>query len=227
LTAVNTPLRRTKSRFFNKDKARDPATLASVAAFTAWRLGLATIKQMRSAQFEIEANAQYFEVLREYLVFLIQVADRLALARLSLPERRQFTVSMVKRLAELLAENQSRLLGGAEADIRGAFIELFNARADDYAQADFGQGVGQDVAFMRLASVALLAAVAPQDRAWVADQVMTYEAPSAVATLRRVIDNVVGTSGAIVAAPDDEAVDGPLPEMPGVDAPVDDPIPPE
>lgn len=224
---MNTPLRRTKSRFFNKDKARDPATLASVAAFTAWRLGLATIKQMRTAQFEIEANPQYFEVLREYLVFLIQVADRLALARLPLPERRQFTVSMAKRLAELLAENQSRLLGEAHEPIRGRFIDLFNTRADDYAQFDFGEGEGQDVAFMRGCSIALMAAVAPQDRAWVADQVMSFEAPAAVKTLRQVLDNLVGTAGSIVAPAHAEAADGPLPEMPGVDAPVDDPIPPE
>jgi hypothetical protein len=224
---VNSPLRRTKSRFFNKDRARDPATLASVAAFTSWRLGLATIKQMRSASFEIEASPQYFEVLREYLVFLIQVADRLALARLSLPERRQFTVSMVKRLAELVAENQSRLLAEEEAAIRSRFIDLFNTRADDYAQLDFGEGVGQDVAFMRCCSTALLAVVAPQDRAWVADQVMSFEAPQAVTTLRRVIDNLIGTAGSIVAPPDEEAADGPLPEMPGVEAPVDDPIPPE
>ncbi|MCK7580012.1 MAG: hypothetical protein MZV65_32965 [Chromatiales bacterium] len=135
-------LRRTKSRFFDKDKARDPATLASVAAFTAWRLGLATIKQMRSAQFEIEASPQYFAVLGEYLVFLVQVADRLALARLSLPERRQFTVSMVKRLAELIAENQARLLGDAHEAIRGGFIDLFNRRADDYAQRGLRRGRG-------------------------------------------------------------------------------------
>ena len=223
---MSTPLRRTKSRFFNKDKARDPATLASVAAFTAWRLGLATIGQMRTAQFEIEAGPQYFEVLREYLVFLVQVADRLALARLSLPERRQFTVSMVKRLAELVAENESRLLAEDDRPIRRQFIDLYNSRADDYAQLDFGEGVGQDVAFMRLASVALTRAVAPQDRAWVADQVMSFEAPTAVRTLRKVIDDLVGTAGSIVAPADDEA-DGPFPEMPGVDAPVDDPIPPE
>lgn len=223
---MSSPLRRTKSRFFDKDKARDPATLASVVAFTSWRLGLATIGQMRKAQFEIAANPQYFAVLREYLVFLVQVADRMALARLSLPERRQFTVSMVRRLAELLAENQSRLLGEDAVAIRSDFIDLFNTRADDYAQEDFGEGEGQSVTFMRLASIALQATVAPQDRAWVADQLMSFEAPGAIQTLRKVIDNLVGTAGAIVAPPDDEA-DGPLPEMPGVDAPVDDPIPPE
>jgi hypothetical protein len=223
---VSTPLRRTKSRFFDKGKARDPATLASVVAFTAWRLGLATIKRMRSAQFEIEANPQYFDVLREYVVFLVQVADRLALARLPLPQRRVFTVSMVKRLAEMVAENQSRLLGDPYDEVRRRFIDHFNRRADDYAPLDFGEREGQDVDFMRTCSVALLAVVAPQDRAWVADQVMTVEAPEAIATLRRVVDNTIGTAGSIIAPPADEA-DGPFPEMPGVDAAVDDPIPPE
>ncbi len=221
-------LLRTKSRFFSKDKARDPATLASVAAFTTWRLGLATIKNMRSAQFEIEASPQYFAFLREYLVFLISVADRFAFTRLSLPERRVFTVSMVRRLAEQQAENQARLLGGDESEIRRSFIDCFNARSDDYASFDFDEKTGPDFAFMRYCSHALLDVVAAKDRAWVADQVMSIEAPEAVETLRKVLDNVVGTAGSIIAPSADEADgDGPLPEMPGVDAPVDDPIPPE
>jgi hypothetical protein len=220
-------LRRTKSRFFAKDKARDPETLASVAAFTAWRLGLNTIKRMRSAQFEIEANEQYFAFLREYLVFLVQVADRFAFSRLTLPERRVFTVSLVKRLAEQQAENQSRLLGDPHDDVRHGFIDLFNSRADQYAECGFDDARGPDLDFMRTCSLALQAVVAPQDRAWITDQVMSVEAPDAVETLRRVVDNAVRTAGSIIAPPDEPAEPGPLPEMPGMDAPLDDPIPPE
>lgn len=219
-------LRRTKSRFFAKDKARDPATLAGVAAFSAWRLGVATIKRMRSAQFEIEASEQFFDVLREYLVFLSQVADRLAFARLALPERRVFTVSMVRKLADLVAENEARLLATDQEAAQRRFIDLFNTRADDYAQIDFGEGEGQAVDFMRCCSTALLAVVAPQDRAWVADQVMSFEAPEAISTLRRVLDNTIGTAGTIVAQPADPA-DGPFPEMPGVPPRSDAPMPPE
>ncbi|MDH4114517.1 MAG: hypothetical protein OEU89_03520 [Burkholderiaceae bacterium] len=221
-------LRRTKSRFFAKDKARDPATLASVAAFTTWRLGLQTIKRMRDADFEIEATPQYFDFLSEFLVFLINVADRFAFARLPLPERRVFTVSMVRRLAELLTENESRLLGTDPEAIRRGFIDRFNARADDYASFEFDEANGPDFAFLRYAGHAMLGVVAERDRAWVTDQVMTIEAPDAVTTLRRVMDNVVGTAGSIIAAPEEEeTTPGPFPEMPQVDAPVDDPIPPE
>ena len=226
---MSTILRRTKSRFFAKDKPRDPATLASVAAFTTWRLGLQTIKRMRDADFEIEASPQYFDVLGEYLVFLIHVADRYAFARLPLHERRVFTVSMVRRLAELLAENESRLLGTDADAIRRDFIDRFNARADDYASLGFDEANGPDFAFLRYAGHSLLNVVAERDRAWVTDQVMSIEAPDAVTTLCRVMDNVVGTAGSIVAAPSDDAgqMEGPFPEMPQVDAPVDDPIPPE
>lgn len=226
---VSTPLRRTKSRFFAKDKARDPATLASVAAFTTWRLGLQTIKRMRDADFEIEASPQYFDVLGEYLVFLIHVADRFAFARLPLPERRVFTVSMVRRLAELMTENESRLLGTEAEAIRRGFIDRFNARADDYATFGFDEANGPEFAFLRYAGHALLGVVAGRDRAWVTDQVMSIEAPDAVTTLRRVMDNVVGTAGSIIAVPTEDATDeaGPFPEMPQVEAPLDDPIPPE
>lgn len=219
---------RTKSRWFNRAKARDPETLASVAAFTAWRLGLNTIKRMRSAHFEIEASPQYFAFLVEYLVFLIQVADRFAFSRLSLPQRRAFTVSMVKRLADQLAENQSRLLGDDHDTIRRNFIDQFNTRADDYATLGFDDKCGPDFAFMRYCSHALRDVVAPEDRAWIADQLMTIEAPEAIETLRRVLDTAVTTAGSIGAANDEEpSAPGPLPEMPQVDAPVDDPIPPE
>lgn len=227
---MSTPLRRTKSRFFAKDQARDPATLASVAAFTTWRLGLNTIKRMRDADFEIEASPQYFDILGEYLVFLIHVADRFAFARLALPERRVFTVSMVRRIAELMAENESRLLGSDAEAIRRGFIDRFNARADDYASFDFDEATGPDFAFMRYAGHTLLEVVAARDRAWVTDQLMTIEAPDAVDTLRRVMNNVIGTAGSITSAPaeaDDQPADGPLPEMPKAGAPVDDPIPPE
>jgi hypothetical protein len=224
---MSTVLRRTKSRFFAKDKARDPATLASVAAFTTWRLGLQTIKRMRDADFEIEASPQYFDILGEYLIFLIHVADRFAFARLPLNERRVFTVAMVKRLAELMQENESRLLGSDPESIRRGFIDRFNARADDYATFGFDEESGPDFAFMRYAGHALLDVVAERDRAWVTDQLMSIEAPDAVVTLRRVMDNVVGTAGSIIPAEAEAGDTGPFPEMPDVAAPVDDPIPPE
>jgi len=222
--SVRTP--RTKSRWFAKSKERDPAAIASVVGMAAWRLGLHSIKRMRGAQFQIEASPQYFAFLREYLVFLVQVADRFALARLSLPERRIFTVNLAKQIARLLAENESELLGGDLEALRRRFLDTFNERADAYAECSFEENTGPGFDFMRYCSHMLLDVMAEHDRAWIVDQIMSVEAPEAVERLRQVIDNLVKTAGSIASGEEAEE-DGPFPEMPEVDAPVGDPIPPE
>ena len=222
--SVRTP--RTKSRWFAKSKERDPAAIASVVGMAAWRLGLHSIKRMRGAQFQIEASPQYFAFLREYLVFLVQVADRFALARLSLPERRIFTVNLAKQIARLLAENESELLGGDLEALRRRFLDTFNERADAYAECSFEENTGPGFDFMRYCSHMLLDVMAEHDRAWIVDQIMSVEAPEAVDRLRQVIDNLVKTAGSIASGKEPEE-DGPFPEMPEVDAPVGDPIPPE
>ncbi|UCG97663.1 MAG: hypothetical protein JSW31_00485 [Burkholderiales bacterium] len=222
--SVRTP--RTKSRWFAKQKERDPAAIASVVGMAVWRLGLHSIKRMRSARFEIEASPQYFAFLREYLIFLVQVADRFALARLTLPERRVFTVNLAKQIARLVAENESELLGGDHDAMRSRFLDTFNERADAYAECSFAEDSGPGFDFVRLCSHLLLDVMTEQDRAWLIDQIMSIEAPEAVDRLRQVIDNLVRTAGAIVSHEEPEQ-DGPFPEMPAVDAPVDDPIPPE
>ncbi len=222
--SVRTP--RTKSRWFAKSKERDPAAIASVVGMAVWRLGLHSIKRMRSASFEIEASPQYFAFLREYLIFLVQVADRFALARLTLPERRVFTVNLARQIARLLSENEAELLSGDFETLRSRFLDTFNERADGYAECSFDENTGPGFDFMRYCSHMLLDVMAEQDRAWVIDQIMSVEAPEAVDRLRQVIDNLVKTAGSIVSH-EETAEDGPFPEMPAVDAPVDDPIPPE
>lgn len=188
-------LKRTKSRWFARGKPRTPESIASVAAFTAWRLALESIKRMRKAQFEIAADAQYFAYLRDYLIFLIHLADRLAAARYTAAQREAFTTAMCRRIAELQAENQARLVGGDEAAIRHDFIDAFNEQADDYATLDFA-AAGPNFDFARYCAHRLLDAASAQDRAWLIDQIVSIEAPEAVDTLRQVIDNLFATAAA-------------------------------
>jgi hypothetical protein len=188
-------LRRTKSKWFARGRARDPKSVASVVAFTAWRLGLESIKRLRQAQFEIEADARYFDYLAEYLIFLAQIADRLAQPRYSLAERTEFVTFIVRRLAGNLAENRTRLLGGDLAALQRAFIDRYNARADDYAAYRFGDD-GPEPAFVRHCAHALFDVFEPADRLWLIDQLMSYETPAALRTLRGVYDNLLATAAA-------------------------------
>lgn len=185
---------RTKSKWFAKDQVREPKVLAGAVALNTWRLGLQSINSMRKAQFEIEASRQYFDFLREYLVFLNHVVDRFAFERLGGDERQQFTSALVKKTAEFLAENEARLLGGEEAPVIDVFIKSFNQRGEDYSTFALDHG-RPDFAFMRYCGFQLADVVCAQDRHWVMDQIMAIEAPEAVDTLIKLMDNLFATAG--------------------------------
>lgn len=211
-------LRRTKSKWFARDRARDPKSVASVVALTVWRLGQESIKRLRQAQFEIAADARYFDYLSEYLVFLAVLADRLAQPRYSLAQRTEFVSFIVRRLAGNVAENRARLLGGDLGAIQSAFIDRYNARADDYAAYRFDDDGGPEPAFVRRCAHALFDIFEPTDRLWLIDQLMSYETPAALRTLRSVFVNLLATAGD-ADAPADAAPALPAPPPPGPPCP--------
>jgi hypothetical protein len=186
-------LRRTKTKWFARQRPRDAASIASAVAFSSWRLALESIKRMRAARFSIDADARYFAFLRELLVFLIQLADRLVAPRCDLATRTEFLTALCHRLGQLLGENQADLLGGDALAIRRGFIDCVNARAEDYAAFGFDEN-GPDFEFARYCAHQLLAEADETDRAWLVDQIISIEAPAAIETLRPLVDNLVATA---------------------------------
>ena len=104
---------RIKSHWFKPGAAKTPADHASAMAFIVWRVAQSMLKRMRGAQFDIDAGVPYFAFMREVLVFLVAVTDRIAHARLDAEARAEFTVALVRHLARTLQENEDDLLGPA------------------------------------------------------------------------------------------------------------------
>ncbi len=69
---------RVKSQWFKSGKEKSPEEIAGAVAFISWRLAQNALKNTRRAHFDVAVGPQYFDFLREFLVFLIQVADRIA-----------------------------------------------------------------------------------------------------------------------------------------------------
>lgn len=176
---------RIKSQWFKDDKPKTAKQSASVIAFIAWRLAQNAVKQMRAARFDIDPGPQYFAFLSEFLVFLIQVADRIAYAQLEGTYRADFTTALVIRVAEILEENEDTLLGSpAERSYKSQFIELFNEESADYATMGYDEA-GPDFAFLRYPGYRVMQIMIKKDQSWVIDQVMEIEAPQAVADIRK------------------------------------------
>lgn len=186
---------RIKSQWFRSGTAKTPQQTASAMAFIAWRVAQNMLKQMRSAHFDIEVGPQYFAFTREVLVFLTQVLDRMAYERMGADGRAEFITALVRRVAEVLQDNEDTLLGAVPAGQPShydEFIDLFNELADHYAEFGYGPD-GPDFAFVRYLGHRIEALMPQKDQRWVVDQIMATEVPEAVEMLQRAMQDVLST----------------------------------
>jgi hypothetical protein len=187
---------RIKSQWFRSERPKSTREIASAAAFIAWRVAQNILKNMRRADFEIDPGNQYFDFLAEWLVFLIQIADRIAYEHIGAQLRNDFTSSMANRLGEIIADNRNDLLGAPNSDedvamFKGRFIDLLNLRSVDYADFDFSDS-NIDYGFLRYLADRLTHVLRDRDKVWVHDQVMEIEAPEAVELIRKGMRGLLG-----------------------------------
>jgi len=183
---------RIKSHWFKSDREKAPQEIAGVLAFNIWRIADNALKNTRKAKFEIAIGAQYFSFLGEFLVFLIQVADRIAHRQLPAEARFAFTSALANRVAETLAENQSRLMGGSIAEHKQRFIDKLNLRAGEYADFNYGSD-GPEFAFTRYLAFCMREVMDEKDVEWVIDQMMSIEAPEAVDMVEKTMRDLFET----------------------------------
>lgn len=181
---------RLKSQWFKTDTPKTPQQAAGAMAFIVWRVAQNMLKRMRGAHFDIDAGLPYFAFMREVLVFLVAVTDRIAHARLAADARAEFTPALVRHLARTLQDNEQDLLGPARDGAPShadSFIDLVNELTQHYAEfgadpgvSDSGAGFHPDFAFVRYLGSRLEPTLPEKDRHWVIDQVMAVEAPEAI-----------------------------------------------
>jgi hypothetical protein len=194
-TTPHTPAMRIKSHWFKSGEPKSASEQASAMAFIVWRVAQSMLKRMRGAQFDIDAGRPYFAFMREVLVFLAAVTDRIAHARLAPEVRSEFTTALVRHLARTLQDNEHDLLGpvpAGAASYADSFIDLVNELTQHYAEfgadltaPDDGAGFHPDFGFVRYLGSRLEPTLPEKDRRWVIDQVMAAEAPEAIAIVQR------------------------------------------
>jgi hypothetical protein len=181
---------RIKSNWFKPGREHSPEELAGAFSFVIYRIADNALKQTRKADFEIAVGTQYFAFLTEFLVFVIQVADRIAYRRLSQEERVAFTSTLANRIAETHAENESRLLGGELAECKRRFIDRLNQRANEYADMSFEENA-TNFSFLRYLGFCMDEVMDEKDNGWIIDQIMSIEAPEAVEMVEKTFRNLL------------------------------------
>jgi len=181
---------RIKNSWFKAGKDHTPKELAGALSFVIYRIADNALKNTRKAKFEITVGPQYFAFLTEFLLFQIQVADRIVYRTLSLEDRNLFTPELAHRIAETHAENESRLIGGDTTECKRRFIERLNQRADEYADFTY-EGKGNDFSFVRYLAFCMEQVMDDKDSWWIIDQMMSIEAPEAIEMLEKTFRNLL------------------------------------
>ena len=120
---------RIKSHWHDDDAERSLDEIAGALAFISWRVAKDRAINLHGQDFVYETDEQRFQVIIEYLIFQLQIIDRLAMTTLELgdQDRQQLVVTVARHLAGHLHDNSVDIFG--PGDYVGPFIRRLNERS--------------------------------------------------------------------------------------------------
>lgn len=179
---------RIKSQWYNEDTERSLEEIAGALAFNAWKLAMDKAITLHGANFIYDSDRQRLDVISEYLIFQIQVVDRMVHRSLEQEERQKLITALAMRLAGHMQENGSELLGAG--DYGKALIALLNQRSQEYSELGFGDD-GPSYPFMRHLGYEIQQHMgSSQENRWVIDQVMDKDAPEVYRHIKQILRNL-------------------------------------
>ncbi len=172
---------RLRTRWHNTKAPKSIETIAGAVAMNIWKLASDTANRMYSTGFNFKNNSQLLDLIGEFVIFEIQLADRIAYETLDDEQRQRFTIALAKHLIGTMAENQTEELGPDEGYVP-AFMQRLNQRMEGYSEFSLVDG---EPSYPMLRYFGTLAeAVIGADNKWVIEQVMEVEAPQLIRQLR-------------------------------------------
>jgi hypothetical protein len=179
---------RIKSHWWNDDAERSLPEIAGALAFIAWRIAVEKAINLHCERFVYESDAQRMAVIREYLVFLIQIADRVASEHMDDEARRILITGLARKAIEHVQDNSQDLLG--PGNYGSHFIELLNARSGEYAEFSLADD-GPSYAFLRHLGFEIQNLMGRhEENRWVIDQVMDKDGWDAYKQFSRAFENL-------------------------------------
>jgi hypothetical protein len=189
---------RLKSKWRDKGRDRSLEDNAVALASNLWRIALTCAKNLHEQQFIYESDEQRMAVIREYLAFLVHLADRLTAQDLMQEDRERFIVALARAAARHVQENQAELLGGD--DHASAFIVMLNQRSAEYSEMPFDDNSQSYAALRHLARKVQAIMGSDQTNRWITEQVIEIDAPEAAASLKQALEGLFGSTGGGVPA---------------------------
>jgi len=167
---------RIKSRW-NKDGDHSLDEIAGALAFISWRLAQTKAINLHGEDFIYENDRQRMDVIIEYLIFQLQIVDRMARQTIKLndEDRQQLVIAVAKKQGEIVQDNSMDMFGSD--DYMKPFFERINKRASEYAELSY-TNEGPSYPFLRHLGYEIQQIMGEsQENRWVIDQVMDEDGP--------------------------------------------------
>ena len=181
---------RIKSHWHDEDRERSLEEIGGALGINAWHMAKDKAINLHGEDFVYEGDEQRMAVIVEYLIFQIQLVDRLSHRALDEAERRRLIPAMALGAAAQVQSNSIDLFGAG--DYGRPFIERLNERAAEYAELNFTDA-GPSYPFLRLLGSEIQAIMGQRDQnRWVIDQVMDSDGPEIYKKLARAFRDLLG-----------------------------------
>lgn len=180
---------RIKSHWHNAEQQRSFDDIGGAIAFNSWKIAMDKAINLHGEDFIYRDDLQRIQVISEYLIFSIQLTDRLAHRYLDDPQRQGIVTAMAMKLAEYVEDNAKELLGNGPH--HEAFIDSLNQRAAEYSEFALDND-GPSYPFYRHLGneIQQLMGDSGANR-WVIDQVMDADGPEIYQQLHRILRNLL------------------------------------
>ncbi len=183
---------RVKSKW-HKTQVKTIEDIGGAMAFICWRITKNHLEDLINEGFVIEKE-QVFDVIAEYLCFLIQSIDRLVFKTLSAEQRQELINKLAKQSAFYYQENKEDRIG--KGNHWKAFVNTYNQRSQDYSDYDF-VGAEPDYHFLRYFAEKVKLAMTDVDEKWIVQQMIEIQAPKAFKKISESVDDLVNVKSII------------------------------
>ncbi|MDM8569327.1 hypothetical protein QUF50_07450 [Thiotrichales bacterium HSG1] len=175
---------RIKTKWNKRAKPQSIEDIAKAVGFISWQIATNSLLELENNGYENSTQTQRLQIVREFLIFLLQVADRLVYKQLDTEQRQRFITTLAIHVADTLTDNYTDIGNLEDSSV---FINLLNQRAEDYSELSFNNGeAGFD--FLRYFGEQI--AIIMQNDHFVSQQIVDIEGPDAIEKLHKGIDGL-------------------------------------
>lgn len=183
---------RVKSKW-HKNQVKTIEDIGGAMAFVCWRMSKNHLEDLINEGFVIEKE-QVFDVIVEYLCFLIQCIDRLIHTKLNHEQRQELINKIAKQSAFYYQENKTERIGAGNH--WKSFVNIYNQRSDDYSSYEFIEGE-PNYHFLRYFADKIQKAMTAIDEKWIVQQIIEIQAPKAFKQIKKSVNDLVSVDNII------------------------------